>query len=115
MLWKPITKNELEELVNKQFSECSPELREIFEKYRLSFKLAPINRYGNIEGVYIVARNENEVLYYEDVEDGFNFSLINVEGMILEHWCNQDSLSIDLQRWLPKSISKSRLSPASPL
>jgi hypothetical protein len=34
--------------------------------------------------VFVVARNRDQVIYYEDVEDGFNVSLISPEGWILE-------------------------------
>jgi hypothetical protein len=50
-----------------------------------------------------VARKGDEVMYFEDVEDGFNFSPISAEGKILEHWCNQDELQHALRRWTPAS------------
>lgn len=99
MAWTPIAKNELEEIIDKQLSECFPEFIEIFNKYIIPLQLSPIVRYKRLEAVFIVARNQNGVLYYEDVEEGFNFSPINEDGMILEHWCNQDSLRIAIHKW----------------
>ena len=50
--------------------------------------------------VVVVARNVNEVIYYEDVEDGFNVSPLGPRGEILEHWCNQDELRLALNCWI---------------
>jgi len=100
MLWAPITKNELQDIIDQQLSECTHDLIAIFNEYRVPLILAPIVRYENVEGVFVVARKNNNVLYFEDVEEGFNFSPINEEGLILEHWCNQDSLRFALQKWL---------------
>ena len=38
-------------------------------------------------------------MYYEDVEEGFNFSAISRDAGILERWCNQDELRYALLRW----------------
>jgi hypothetical protein len=48
----------------------------------------------------VVARNGGEVVYWEDVEEGFNLSPIDNNGLIVEHSCNQDDLGIALRPWL---------------
>ena len=100
MSWVPITKNELEDIINQQLAECTPDLIAIFNEYRVPLVLAPIVRFKSIEGVFIVARKNNNVLYYEDIEEGFNFSPIDENGMIKERWCNQDSLRSAIHKWL---------------
>ena len=60
----------------------------------------PIVRYGQPESVIIVARRDNEVIYWEDVEEGFNASPVDENGTILEHWCNQDQLGHALNAWV---------------
>ena len=57
-------------------------------------------RYGLIEEVFIVAQRDNEVMYYEDIEDGFNYSPLDQNGKILKPWCNQDELKVALWRWI---------------
>ena len=86
-------------LIAQQLEECSPALRTIFETYQVAPFSAPIERYGKLETVFVVARKDAEVMYYEDVEEGFNVSPISPEGTILEHWCSQDELKYALQRW----------------
>ena len=100
--WEPISATELEELVNKQLNDCGPELIAVFERYKVNPFRAPIDRYGREEHVFVVARKGDEVMYFEDVEDGFNLSPISTDGKILEHWCNHDDLKYALRRWMTK-------------
>jgi len=97
--WQPISASELEELVSYQLQECPPALVALFEAHRVSPFQAPIVRNGRREAVFVVAKRGDEVMYYEDVEDGFNFSPLSADGEILEHWCNQHELKYALKRW----------------
>jgi hypothetical protein len=99
--WQPISAVELGELIARQLRDCEPELIAAFERYKVTPFRAAIDRYGREEHVFVVARRRDEVMYFEDVEDGFNFSRISPEGKILEHWCNQDELKHALRRWVP--------------
>ena len=98
--WQPISAAELEELIARQLRDCEPALSAVFDRYKVPPFRAPINRYGREEYVFIVARKDDEVMYFEDVEDGFNFSRISSDNKILEHWCNQDELKFALRRWV---------------
>ena len=97
--WKPITKDELNIIVKEQLSSCAPDQKSIFIKYRVPLKQHGIKRYDKNEHVFVVAIKNNEALYYEDVEEGFNFSPIGNDGTIKEHWCNQNELNIALLHW----------------
>ena len=115
--WRPITIDALESLVEAELRSCSDELRGVFAKYRVPFRHGTLNRYGRLDLVFIVAQRGSEVMYYEDVEEGFNFSPLDAEGKILEHWCNQDELRHALIRWLspPGMDTRPRMGPAVPL
>jgi 5'-deoxynucleotidase YfbR-like HD superfamily hydrolase len=97
--WEPITQPELEALIAEQLDDCPQELKELFEKYQVPLKEHKISRYGSNEKVFVVALKDNEAMYYEDVEDGFNFSPLDKNGTIIEHWCNQDELKFALLHW----------------
>lgn len=97
--WKPITKGELEALIEGQLSECSSNQKEIFNKYRIPLEEHKIVRYGKDEKVFVVALRGNDAMYFEDIEYGFNFSPLDEDGTITEHWCNQDELKYALSRW----------------
>lgn len=43
---------------------------------------SPIIRFGNTESVFVVADRRGVVIYYEDVEEGFNISLLAADGSI---------------------------------
>jgi len=98
-MWKPATISEVEEIVAEDLQQCSDDERALFERVRVPFYRAPIIRYGREETVVVVARKGNDVLYWEDVEEGFNLSPVDENGLILEHWCNQDELPIALRTW----------------
>ena len=80
--WQPISATELDTLLAAQISDCSPEQREFFERCRVTPYLVPITRLGNTEAVFVVARTGDLVLYYEDVEDGFNISTLAPDGSV---------------------------------
>ncbi len=97
--WVPITEEEMLKRLNEEWNDCSDKRKAIFEKYRVPLKKHPIERNGKTEHVFVVARKGNEVMYYEDVEEGFNISPISPDGKILEHGCNQDELKHALRHW----------------
>jgi hypothetical protein len=97
--WEPISEVELSELLQHQLAECPPAVAAIFEAHRVPPYRAPIRRNDRLESVFIVAQRGPEVMYFEDVEEGFNFSPLSDAGEILEHWCNQDELKYALRRW----------------
>jgi hypothetical protein len=100
MEWRPATIEEVKEIVAADLANCDPEQTAAFRKYAVEPFQASILRNGAQESVVVVAQNSQEVMYWEDVEEGFNISLLGSDGSILEHWCNQDELAIALNRWL---------------
>ena len=98
--WKPGSIKEVSAIVQEDLADCDSEQAAVFNRYAVEPFAASIVRCGRIESVIIVARKENEVIYWEDVEYGFNVSPIDENGTILEHWCNQDELRYALDRWV---------------
>lgn len=43
-------------------------------------------------GFWVVGLLGRQVLWYNDIEDGFNISRYTTFGTIDEYWCNQDEL-----------------------
>lgn len=99
MEWKPASIKEVKEILQEDLPDCDPEQLAVFHAFALEPFAAPIVRNGQTESVIVVARRDNEVIYWEDVECGFNVSPIDENGTILEHWCNQDELRSALNRW----------------
>lgn len=49
-------------------------------------------------GFWIVALLGSRVIWFNDIEDGFNISTWSTQGSIDEYYCNQDELELSLQR-----------------
>ena len=100
-LWQPISDDEFYQLFRTQYEELDETERRIFEKYRVDFWKATIRRsemYGD-EHVNVVAQNENGVLYFDDVEYGFDLSTVDNEGVILTPGGSQASLKEAITYW----------------
>ena len=74
--WQPATIEGINEIIATDLKDCDSEQLAAFDKYRVEPFSAPLVRYGQMESVVIVARNGDQVIYYEDVEDGFQVSPI---------------------------------------
>jgi hypothetical protein len=100
--WKPITASEFAELFERQYTELGVIERENFDKFRVSFWLATIKRSHSPkdEMVFVVAQKEDGVLYYDDVEYGFNISFIDSTGRILTPGGSQNTLKEAVHQWI---------------
>jgi hypothetical protein len=98
-------------ILQEDLSNCDSEQLAVYRKYSVEPYLAPLVRYGNRDEAVVVARRGNEVIYWEDVEEGFNVSPLAADGTILQHWCNQDELPRALNAWIPGRDTPSKLKP----
>jgi hypothetical protein len=115
MKWKPATLSEVGDIVKAELEKCDLEQIATFRRVSIEPYFAPIRRYGKLENVVIVAQKLNEVMYWEDVEEGFNISPLANDGLILEHWCNQDDLGVALNQWIEgRERNDRKFSPARP-
>jgi hypothetical protein len=98
--WAPISADQLEALVSRELLRCSPEQRALFEAFRVPMRKESIDRHGAVETVYVVAQKGESVIYYEDVEEGFNLSLLGPRGEIAVQGFEQWELSHALSSWV---------------
>jgi hypothetical protein len=115
MKWEPATVDDVKKIIQNDLAECDDEQVAVFEKYAVEPYLAPLLRYGEMVRVVVIARKADEVIYWEDVEEGFNLSPVSPDGRILEHWCNQDKLCFTLNTWIEGRTRPVRLGPATPI
>ena len=99
MDWSPASIQEVEKIIEADLSSCTELERAAFKLYAVPPFAAPILRYGRLETVVVVARKGDEVLYLEDVEEGFNTSWLS-DGRIADQFCNEDTLGMAIARWL---------------
>ena len=99
MNWKPATIEEVQQIVERDLINCSPEQVGLFERYRIQPHLAPIVRSGNLESVVVIAQRREQVMYWEDIEEGSEVSPIDSSGRIFEPGFNQNDLAVALDAW----------------
>jgi hypothetical protein len=99
--WHPVGLSDLVSRIARDLLECSAEQREFFARTRITPTKWHLPRWGDEGGgFWAVAVHRNRVLWYNDIEDGFNVSNFDVPGQIPqdEYWCNQDPLRWALLR-----------------
>lgn len=106
---------DVSEIILGNLARCDAAQRAAFRRYKVEPYYAPIRRYGSMDSVVVVARRESQVIYWEDVEEGFNVSPLDEHGAILEHWCNQDHLGLALNSWVEGRNPSPKLGPAKPI
>ncbi|MBL0027679.1 MAG: hypothetical protein IPO95_04630 [Rhodanobacteraceae bacterium] len=80
--WSPATAEDVASMIERHLLECPAELATLFASIRTPLRAVPIERFGNTEYVFVVAEHNGVVVYYEDVEEGFNLSPLAADGSI---------------------------------
>ena len=60
---------DIQEIIDEQFNQCTEEQRNVFLKYKVSLHKAPITRYGKRGKVFVVAQRGNEVRWRAGIGD----------------------------------------------
>ena len=93
--WKPITEEALRRRIAQGVARMPPPCRRLWEAIRIEpqkWQLAPYGDAGG--GFWVVAIVGPSVVWYNDVEEGFNRSRYASYGQIEDYWCNQDELDV---------------------
>ena len=97
---QPTSVEAVKTIVEADLKACDTKQLAVFGKYSVEPYRAPLLRYGQVESVVVVAQRREEVIYWEDVEEGFNCSAVGPDGRVLEHLCNQNELRLALNKWI---------------
>jgi len=101
MAWKPISEAELWDKIVAGETRMSIGQRYFWEAIRIAPERWTQHPYGNAGGGFwaigIIGRT---VVWFNDIEDGFNRSTYRQYGKIEDYFCNQDELEITVQRVL---------------
>jgi hypothetical protein len=85
MNWKPMDLAKLESLLATHLADCTDEQRCFFETVRIEptkWRLSPWGDLGG--GFWVVAVHRDRVIWFNDIEDGFEVSRFEVRGEIPE-------------------------------
>jgi len=98
MTWKPITEAEIWDDINASWERMSMPQRKLWEVIKIDPEKWLQDPWGNEGGgFWVVAIFGKNVVWYNDIEDGFNRSTYSSYGRINEYRCNQDELEWTLQ------------------
>jgi len=93
-MWVPISLSELEKYMSCGELELNDELLNFWNLIKIAPQKWQEKEYGTSGGgFWVVAIFGTEVIYYNDIEEGFNISKYESYGQIKEYWCNQSELN----------------------
>jgi hypothetical protein len=99
--WAPISEFELADVILQAERRMTIEQSDLWDASRITPRKWSEQYFGSEgNGFWVVAVIGKEVVWYNDIEDGFNVSKFSEYGSIDEYLCNQDPLEVTLQRFV---------------
>ncbi len=96
--WEPISEVALRGRITQGEARMSPSQRHLWEAIRIEPEKWQQDPYGaGGKGFWVVAIVGRTVIWYNDIEEGFNRSNYSAYGQIEDYWCNHDELELTIQ------------------
>lgn len=93
-MWTPISRNKLEDWILRGEQELHGEALNLWNQIKVEPQKWQEEEYGEMGGgFWIVAIFGKEIIYFNDIEDGFNISTYEEYGQIKKYRCNQSELN----------------------
>jgi len=90
-------------------------VREAWERIRIEPEKWQCSPWGDASGgFWVVAERPGSVVWYNDIEGGFNTSRFTNRGVIDEYWCNQTEFS-EFLRTLPEALRAEEFAALRPV
>jgi hypothetical protein len=97
--WKPIELNELYDEILKTESDLNGDLLNFWQLIKIDPEKWSEPQFGNEGGgFWVVAICGRKVIWYNDIEEGFNISYYKEYGKMIGYYCNQDELRWSVTR-----------------
>lgn len=97
--WTPISKRQLIKLIEQTIENLPEEEFRFYEWIRIPPQKWELDPWGNVgDGFWVIGIIGSIVLWYNDIEEGFNHSNYTKLGIIGEYWCDQDEFDIAVKR-----------------
>ena len=96
--WEPISINGLRARIEQGCARMTPAQLRLWEAIRIEpekWRQHPYGDQGN--GFWAVGLIGRTVVWFNDIEDGFNRSRFAEYGTIEQYWCNHDELELSVQ------------------
>lgn len=113
---RPLDAEDLAAMLLRELADCFEAQRELFARTRIEPARWRLSPWGDgIGDFWAVAVHRDRVVWFNEIEDGFNVSTFTVQGEIPtdQYWCNQDLLKWALPRL--EGDMGTRLGPPQPI
>jgi len=101
MTWNPITEEEIWSDLNSAWERMTIPQRRLWDAIRIPPEKWQQHPWGDEGGgFWVVAIFGRVVVWFNDIEEGFNRSTYSTHGEINEYYCNQDELEWTIQQIL---------------
>lgn len=95
---EPLSEAEIHDELKEACERMSWPQRRLWEAIKIEPQKWRQEPFGNLGGgFWVVAIIGNTVIWYNDIEHGFNRSKYIKFGEIAEYWCNQDNVEWQIQ------------------
>jgi hypothetical protein len=93
MDWAPVSRERFTEILSSEVAPLEPHQKQLYAQYAVEPFHLPCVRFqdSGVEQVFVVAKNGNYLLYFDDVEDEFGVAIPDADG-IMRGRGNYDSL-----------------------
>jgi len=103
--WEPISEAALLDRISQGYARMPQSHQRLWDSVRIDPEKWEQHPYGDAGGgFWVVALMGRTVIWYNDLEDGFNRSLYSQYGFIDDYWCNHDDLDVTMQ-YLANALS----------
>jgi hypothetical protein len=97
----PLSKKEILDEINSSFKRMSLEQKRLWEIIKITPEKWQAKNFGEeVGGFWVVAIFGKQVIWYNEIEEGFNVSKYHNYGKLSEVWANQDELEWVIQNLL---------------
>jgi hypothetical protein len=98
MSWTGIAREELLSDIEEGLASADDEVRAAWERMQVEPQKWRCSPWGDAGGgFWVVAELPGQVVWFNDIEGGFNVSPFTTRGVIDEYWCNQNDFHEFLQ------------------
>ena len=91
--WTPISLDKIYDNIYKTETDLNGELWNFWQLIKIDPEKWAEKEYGGKDGFWVVAICGKKVIWYNDIEEGFNISNYRNYGEIAEYYCDQDEIS----------------------
>lgn len=96
--WEPISEQALLARITQGYARMTREHQHLWNSIRIEPEKWHQHPYGDAGGgFWTIGLIGQTVVWFNDIEDGFNRSVYSGYGVIDDYWCNHDELDITVQ------------------